>query len=409
MKIIEVTTAEHRAEFHRFQRELYKNDKNFVTPLEVLIENIFTPSRNEFFSHGEATRFLLLDENDLVVGRVAAFINRSKAYTFKQPTGGIGFFECIPSKQAAFMLFDTCKKWLSERGMEAMDGPINFGENDNYWGLLVEGFEQEPPFGMLYNPPYYREFFEEYGFKMYFEQVTNLLRLNKDPWLPERIYRIAEWTLSKENFHYKHFDYKHASKFMQDIKKVYDKAWQFHENFTPIQTETLKKELREARSIIDPKMIWFAYHNDEPIAFFIMFPDAGYIFKHFNGRLNLWNKLRFIWMKKRHYMKRTRITIMGVLPEYQRYGVESAIFVKLEEVMKKRPWIEAIELSWVGDFNPKMRAVHEGVGADFYQRHYTYRYIFDSSRAFERSSTIAIDTKEKYREKYRFNKQSYKL
>ncbi|MDR2556390.1 MAG: hypothetical protein LBC49_01605, partial [Bacteroidales bacterium] len=212
MQIIEVKTPPQREMFHHIQRELYRNDKNFVAPLEVLIENIFTPSRNEFFSHGEAVRFLLLDNKGGAIGRVAAFINNNKAYTYRQPTGGMGFFECVNSKEAAFMLFDTCKQWLSERGMKAMDGPINFGENDNYWGLLVEGFGQEPPFGMLYNPQYYKDFFEAYGFKMYFEQVTNLLRLkNKNPWLPERIYRVAEWTLSKQGFEYKHFDYVDAS------------------------------------------------------------------------------------------------------------------------------------------------------------------------------------------------------
>jgi GNAT superfamily N-acetyltransferase len=393
MQIVEVITNKDKAAFHRVQRELYRDDKNFVAPLEVLIENIFTPSRNEFFSHGEAVRFLLLDDNRNVIGRVAAFINSSKAYTYRQPTGGMGFFECINNKEAAFLLFDACKKYLSECGMQAMDGPVNFGENDNYWGLLVEGFNQIPSFGMLYNPPYYKDFFEQYGFKMYFEQVTNLLRLNKNPWLPERIYRVADWTLSKDGFEYKHFDYANAAKFLQDLKTVYDKAWRFHESFTPIDVRTLEKELREARSIIDPEMIWFAYHNGEPIAFFVMFPDAGYIFKHFNGNLSLLNKLRFLFMKRMHYMKRTRITIMGIMPEYQRYGIESAIFVKIEKVMKKRPWIEAIELSWVGDFNPKMRAIHEGVGADFYQRHYTYRYLFDSAAEFERYTEIPVNTK----------------
>jgi len=51
----------------------------------------------------------------------------------------MGFFECTDDRDAAFLLFDTCSAWLKERGMQAMDGPINFGENDVNWGLLVEG------------------------------------------------------------------------------------------------------------------------------------------------------------------------------------------------------------------------------------------------------------------------------
>ncbi|MDE6440685.1 MAG: hypothetical protein K2K51_06670 [Bacteroidales bacterium] len=108
------------------------------------------------------------------------------------------------------------------------------------------------------------------------------------------------------------------------------------------------------------------------------------------------NRLRFLNMKRRHMMTRTRITIMGIKPKYQRYGIESAIFYYLNEVMKTKPWYTHIELSWVGDFNPKMRALHESVGATFYQRHYTYRCLFDQTKDFERSSVIAKDTKQKY-------------
>ena len=80
----------------------------------------------------------------------------------------MGFFECINDKSASILLMDTCRNWLQENGMEAMDGPINFGENDNFWGLLIYGFTH-PAIGMNYNPPYYQEFFESYGFKTYFE------------------------------------------------------------------------------------------------------------------------------------------------------------------------------------------------------------------------------------------------
>lgn len=378
--------------FHKFQRDLYKKDHNFVAPLEFQIENIFTPGKNEFFAHGQASRFLLFDDNNKVIGRIAAFINEKKAYTFQQPTGGMGFFECINDKQAAITLLDTAKDWLSKRGMQAMDGPINFGENDNYWGLLVEGFN-ESCWGMQYNPPYYKDLLEDYGFKLYFEQITNMLDLHKP--FPERFEKVAQWAMSKPDFYYKHVDLKEIDTYMDDFKEVYDNAWQFHENFTPIDTKTMRKEILEGKDVIDPQLLWFAYHNDEPIAFLIMFPDAGQIFKHFNGKMNLINRLRFLYLKKKHSIHRARVTIMGIKPKYQRYGIEAVVFHHLLNVLKSKYWYTHAELSWVGDFNPKMRALHEAVGAYFYQKHYTYRYLF-SSGLFERSSIIAKDTKDKY-------------
>ena len=117
-RLVNVDDKRSRALFHDVIRRIYKGDKNFVCPPDVVIEDIFTPSKNVFFKHGEANRWILLDENNTLVGRVGAFINRKKAFTFQVPTGGMGFFECINDYKAAGILFETCRIWLAERGME---------------------------------------------------------------------------------------------------------------------------------------------------------------------------------------------------------------------------------------------------------------------------------------------------
>lgn len=375
---------------------VYNGDNNYVRPLDVQIEEVFNPQKNKFFSHGQAIRFVLVDDNGRAIGRVAAFINDKKATGFVQPTGGMGFFECINNREAAYMLFDAAREWLTERGMEAMDGPINFGENDNFWGLLVEGFTQ-PAFGMQYNPPYYVTFFESYGFRNYFEQVTNILDLQKP--FPERFWKIAGRVVSREDYSFKHFSFKEADKFIDDLIEVYNDAWRFHENFTPMEAEVLYNTLNDAKSFMDEEMIWYAYHKDEPIAFFVMFPDINQIIKHFKGKMNLWNKLRFVYYKWAKEMTRSRVVIMGVKPQYQRLGIESGIFWHLRDVMAKRPHITEMELSWVGDFNPKMRALHESMGASFGKKHITYRMVFDPAKRDvpQRAGSIPVDTK--YRNK----------
>ncbi len=130
---------------------------------------------------GEAIRWILKDENGKTIGRIAAFFDRVRSYVYRQPTGGIGFFEVIENKDAAFTLFDTGKKWLSSHGMEAMDGPVNFGENDNNWGLLVDGFMQQG-YGMPYHKKYYRDFFEAYGFRNYYEQYSYHREVRGERW-----------------------------------------------------------------------------------------------------------------------------------------------------------------------------------------------------------------------------------
>lgn len=394
MRIITVDSKTTRRQFLEVVKLIYQNDSAYVRPLDVMIEEIFDPSKNEFYQHGEATRFLLLDESNQPIGRVGAFINRKKAFGFDQPTGGMGFFECINNQKAAFLLFDAAKEWLTQRGMEAMDGPINFGENDNFWGLLVEGFTH-PAFGMQYNPPYYKTFFEAYGFVNYFEQVTNHLDLKKP--FPERFWKIAGRVVSKPEYSFKPFRWKEQEQVIKDFKEVYDDAWQFHENFTPMNPDTLRKSLREAKPFLIEDLIWFAYCNNEPAAFLVMFPDVNQIIKHFNGSFNLWNKLRFLYYRWNNEMTRTRVVIMGVRPKYQRLGLESGLFWQLRDVVAGRPYLEEMELSWVGDFNPRMRAIHEAVGAVFGKRHITYRYIFDAEKRNinKRANKIPFDNRNK--------------
>src|SRR5687768_11344843 len=137
MKITEVTTQKHIKEFLLLPARLYKNSRTWIRPLDKDVESVFDREKNKTFRHGECVRWILLNDAGETIGRVAAFVNQKTVNKGnEQPTGGMGFFECIQEQKAAFMLFDQCKNWLQARGMEAMDGPINFGNRDRWWGLL---------------------------------------------------------------------------------------------------------------------------------------------------------------------------------------------------------------------------------------------------------------------------------
>src|SRR5690606_15623059 len=140
MQLIEVKDKRSIEDFHRVPKIIYKGDPNWIPHIRQDVEGTFHRKTNKFWRHGEAIRWILRDEKENLIGRVAAFINRKQAFTFSQPTGGMGFFECINDKEAAFALLDACKNWLEEREMKAMDGPINFGEKDKFWGLITENF-----------------------------------------------------------------------------------------------------------------------------------------------------------------------------------------------------------------------------------------------------------------------------
>jgi len=392
MQIIEVKDATHRKLFLNMVDAIYKNDKVYVRPLDHEIEAVFDPQQNIFHSHGSITRWILLDDAARCIGRIAAFINEKKAYTFDQPTGGVGFFECIESDSAATLLFDTARNWLQAEGMEAMDGPINFGENDNFWGLLVWGFTH-PAVGMNYNPTYYQRFFEQYGFRLYFEQISNHLSLEKE--LPERFFKIADWVSKKEGYRFEHLKMNELDRFNRDFIEVYNDAWQFHENFSPMTPDQVRESLGKIKTFADERFIWFAYVNDEPAAFMVMLPDINQIIKHLHGKLNIWSKIKFLYHRWNGTINRLRVVIMGVKPKYQKLGLESALIKSAHDIVLPLKHYKEVELSWVGDFNPKMRALHESVGAVLGKRHLTYRCLFSDSKNYHRSTIIAKDTKDK--------------
>lgn len=375
MVITEVKDKRTRKAFLETARIIYKDDNVWVCPLDNDIEAVFDPAKNNFHKDGKCTRWVLTDDNGQPIGRIAAFINNKKAYNYEQPTGGIGFFECINDERAAFTLFDTAKKWLVENGMQAMDGPINFGENDNFWGLLVEGFIP-PSYGMNYNPPYYQAFFEHYGFKTLYAQITNHLDILKP--FPERFYKIAKWVTQKPGYEFRHLKVSELQKFAADFMEIYNDAWKDFENFVPITQATIAESFKKMKAIMDENLIWFAYVNNEPAAFMIILPDANPMIKPLKGELNLIGKLKFLYYKWKG-VSRMRAIVMGTKQKFQNHGIESGLFITLGEYVLPLNRYTELELSWVGDFNEKMIAMHNAMGAVFAKKHLTMRYLFNTT------------------------------
>jgi GNAT superfamily N-acetyltransferase len=382
MRIIQVSDIKHKREFLEVPKILYKDDDTWVCPLDNHISAIFDPDKNIFYKHGEAKRWILKDERANLTGRIAAFIDRNTALKNDQPTGGIGFFECINDKKAAFLLFDTARDWLKSKGMEAMDGPINFGETDKYWGLLVDGFTH-PSFEISYNHKYYRDLFESYGFRTYYKQEGFHLDLTKK--LPERIVKIAEWVINKPGYRYEHFIWERLEEQLPDFVEVYNTTWAtFKENFEPLDPEYIRKTMKKSKAAIEEEFIWLAYHENRPIAIYLMYPDVNQILKYFKGRLGVYGSLKFLYLRKKKTITRARGVLMGVVPEFQGLGIEAAIILKLLKVFERKPHYKEIEFSWVGDFNPKMRKVFISVGSIPVKHYITYRYLFDRNAPFKR-------------------------
>jgi hypothetical protein len=387
MKLKEVTNETTRREFYDVARSLYKNDPNWVCPLDLEIEDIFNPDENSLFRDGEAIRWVLYHDAGQAIGRVGAFYNNNKASKHEQPTGGLGFFECINDQAAATILFDACREWLKEKGMEAMDGPITFGENITYWGLLIDGFTL-PAYGMPYNAPYYKALFEGYGFTTYFEQFSYEKDLSEP--FPERQVKYSFHL--KDKYEMEHFSFKNKEKYLNDICTIYNAVWKdFHEDYTPLDYAEIEKVLNKAKPIINEEFIWFVYDQGNPVAMVIVFPDVNQILKKLgNGQLNFWNKLKFLYHKKSGTITRARQLITAVIPEYQRSGVTGLLFLTMVDAVIKNK-IKTLDMSWVGDYNTTVNKIYRLLGLPIVKTHATLRYLFDRTKEPQRFTNIETE------------------
>ena len=384
MKITEVTSRRHIKEFLLLPVRLYKNTPQWIRPLDKDIESVFDREKNKTFRHGECIRWILQDDSGSTIGRVAAFINQKTVNKGNdQPTGGIGLFECINDRDAAFMLFDQCKSWLQARGMEAMDGPINFGSRDRWWGLLIEGFEHEPNYQCNYNFPYYKDLFEAYGFQVYFYQLT-FARTVQGPISP-KLHQKAALTASDPDYEFRHIRKDEIPLLAEYILKVYNKAWANRKDVPELSMAQARLIVKQMKPIMDIHLLYFGFYKGEPVSFFLSLPEINQIFKHVNGRLDLIGKIKFLWHSFRKTNRKAFGILFGVVPEHQGKGLDGAMVNTSKKILQEdyTRYVE-YEMNWIGDFNPKMINVVQQVGAEISKRHATYRKLFDESKPFKR-------------------------
>jgi hypothetical protein len=393
MQLTEVTTPQLAKEFLQVNVEINKNNPNYIIPLEKDVNDVFDPKRNKSFRFGETTRWILKDSNGKLIGRIAAFAN--KKYKNKGddvPVGGMGFFDSINDQAAADMLLDVAKHWLIQKGFEAMDGPINFGERDRWWGLVVKGHELSPMYCMNFNAPYYQQLLENYGFKNYFNQICFGMKVNTR--LQQKFYDRHAECAKDPNYSSAHIKKSELNKFAKDFTIVYNKAWAGHGGLKQLEEKVVQKMFQSMKPVLDERINWFIYYKGEPVGIWINLPDLNQWFKYLKGKFSLWHKLKFLWLKATVKNKKFTGLVFGIVPEHQGRGADSYIIVEGCKVIQNlriengnyhlgTPIYEDYEMQWIGEFNPKMVNVAEAIAGNRSRVLTTYRYNFDRTKEYK--------------------------
>ena len=393
MKLVEVTDARSLNDWMRLPWSIYSTDTNWIPHLKQDVEKVFDPEKNKLLKPdkesgktGTVDRWVLYDDAGKAIGRIAAFVNQKTAWGEKQPTGGVGFFECINDQAAANMLFDAGRERLKAQGMQAMDGPINLGDRNMFWGVLIHNHTDPPIYGTNYNPPYYKDLLEGYGFQVWFNQL---------------FFKRSVSVVAQPIFHRKYNQLKNdpdivlhdgrgrtLDQLANDFCTIYNDGWVDHENHKPMEMATAMKIVKAMKPVMDPRLLIFIRYKDRPIAMYISLPELNEIFKHVNGDLNWLGKLKFLYHKWRGTVQTMTGVVFGVAKEWQGKGLEAGMIVYAEKhIVEKKLYKDTI-LTWIGDFNPRMIRVCQNLGADNYRTLATYRYLFDRTVPFERHPVI---------------------
>lgn len=370
---LDIKTVAAKSEMKQFLKlpwKIYEGDKCWVPPLLKDLRNSLDPVKNPNLQKIKHELFLVLMDGK-PVGRIYVGIdtclNRKKNINM----AFFSLFECINNYEAAKLLFNTASEWSVQNGAGFLIGPVAVTgtDGDESKGLLVDCFERPPVIMTSYNPSYYMNLMEKYGFVKDYDVFAYYLE--KDVLFKKNTTKVIEYAQKRYNFRIDTLNMKDLEGEIKAVKKVMDLAMpEEWPDLTPPALEEVREVAKKLVSLADPELIPIARCGDEPIGFGIALPDFNQALIHMNGRLNPLSVLKFLWYKRK--IKSARMFAMFVVPAFRNKGVSYALYYTVFKngTNKGYTWGEG---STIGETNLRMRTDIEGVGATHYKTYRIYR------------------------------------
>jgi GNAT superfamily N-acetyltransferase len=361
---IEVVRIEKAKDLNRFIRlpwEIYKNDPNWVPPLMKDVKFKLDRARHPFFDHAKMDLFVAIQGND-VVGRIAAILDERHNKVHQEHTGFFGMFECIENYDVAHSLFSTAENWCRDQGMDRIRGPVNLSMNDEC-GFLLEGFDSSPVIKMTYNPRYYLDFCDRYGFV----KAKDLFAFLKDEvGVVGRIANIVERVRQKENVVIRHIDMKRYVEEVEIIKDIYNAAWELNWGFVPMTSRDIDLLAQELKPILEPELVLFAEVDGRPVGISITIPDYNQVLKRINGKLGPISILKILYYRRK--ITGVRGIAFGIKKEYQKTGINAVLYYETE-MASARLGYTWCEMSWNLEDNKMINNFDEAIGGKLYKKY----------------------------------------
>ncbi|MBE3575550.1 MAG: GNAT family N-acetyltransferase [Firmicutes bacterium] len=367
LRVEPVSTRADKRDFIAVPFRLYKQDKNWVPPLWQDMWRTLDPRHNALLRLGPYQYFVARRGRDLV-GRIGVGIDSRLNAAKQRSEGYLTLFESAPDYRIAEALLQAGVSWLRRQGMNRVTGPQSPSNGDDYRGLLVSGFDSPPVLMDSYNPPYYVDFFERFGFRKQFDRLAFYYDLTAP--FPEKFVNAVEYAKKRYHFHTRPANIKDLKSELRRVKQIIDRAMPEWPDMIPPSWEEIDAEAESLLPVIVPDLVPIAETDaGEPIGFAIALPDYNQVLAHMGGKLFPVGFLKYLWYRRK--ITGGRLFVMFVVPEYQRKGVSAAIYLHALEAAKRRGYTYG-EGSTIHEFNAAMRRDAEGAGGKIYKIYRIY-------------------------------------
>ncbi|QEF97119.1 hypothetical protein Mal15_11570 [Stieleria maiorica] len=347
-----------RRAFLKLERELYKGDPNWVTPLWSERKQLCGFGSHPFYNDADSRAFLAR-KNGRVVGRVVAIVNHAHNRHHNEQRGFFGFFECIDDADVSRGLFDAAADWLREQGMTDVRGPVNPSLNYEV-GLLVDGFDTPPTFLIPYNHAYYGDLIEACGFEKCQDVFCYDATIDQLATVDPKLKFVIEESTRRFKVTCRPIDRSRFDEDVQAFLRIYNESLQRTWGYVPMSHEELVHQSKQLKLLIVPELTSIAEIDGEPVGAGFGLLDFNQLLIKMNGHLLPFGWLK-LWLGKRK-IDRLRLVSTNVLPKYQSWGLGLVTLARiLPDAIEFG--IRTGEFSWVLESNRLSRGTIERGGA----------------------------------------------
>jgi GNAT superfamily N-acetyltransferase len=369
MKVVSFDYQDRRLvrKFLEFPFKIYKDNQQWVPPLETEARRMLDPLHNPFFKHSEAQFMLALDDSGSVQGRLAVLENRKYNQYNHVCTAFFYLFECQRDFAIAQALFEAAFNWAKHRGLDRIIGPKGFTPLDGF-GLLAKGFQHRPALGQPYNPPYYVQMIEKLGFTCKREMVSGYL--GEESHFPSQIFDLAERIKQRRGLRVSNFKSRRDLRdFVPKIRALYNQTLAGQYGNIPLSEADAEAMANQMIWFANPRLIKVVEKDEQPVGFMFAYPDISAALQRTRGRL-----FPLGWIDLLLELRRTKwinINGAGMLRGYRGLGGTALLFSEMYKSVADSGYRHA-DIVQIDIENERMQREMSSIGIDFYKTHRLY-------------------------------------